>query len=794
MRRPGEYGRRVMRKLLLWGGNMNLIQLENIGKIYASEGNIAVGIRGVNLSFHRGEFVAVTGASGSGKSTLLNVLSGMDTYEEGELYIEGKTTSHYLQPDWEEYRQKYISFIFQNYNIIESFTVLQNVELALMTISDFRLRRKRAMELICRVGLEKHMHHKGSKLSGGQKQRTVIARALAKDSPIILADEPTGNLDSETAKEIVELLQEISKDKLVIVVTHNFEQFENTATRHVRMYDGAVESDRVLKPTPEEDIDIKPEEGMPGGEAAAEGKGDFVAKRRADGRSLRNGWHLGCSMFSARPKLSLFLVLLMILGAAGVLLTTGICGDMVDMFHKYRLFREHEGRLVVIRKDGKTLTDEELQKLVEKYGAEEYVHYDMLMDCDIDNIMFRLKYNQLRFDISHDTNHGSYVCVFRNEFNQPDVGRAPSGYHEVMLRLPLYYQEVYGKNELTYSEFFFFGEKFDLVGIEYYADTTEKPSLVFTREGFDYATMLYYCYNAIFFADLKIGDDGIRIDLFEGGKYYRDYYLYALFDPDMEGTKISFLNKDFLRDLEKSGKIELSLVIMPGNTELEKDGSILEDFSRDDIDFDCKVNPSDDEEGIPILFGPEVMKKFYLSAMRASYHQASILFASQRKALQAEKKLASSEYMAVDTDASFRPDYIVVTGNVLKSAAYTLIWLAVVAFLVVLLNLCCNRTLSSFREDMAIMRSMGIPVKVIRIGITVRMLLSQIPAFLLIPTGAYIIYHIPKYNAQLYYLQPMHYVFIYLGMLILLLRVTRKQLKNLFDSSVKTSLRGGDEA
>ena len=203
---------------------MAFLRLANIGKIYVSDGNVAVGIRGVNLSFEKGEFVAITGSSGSGKSTLLNVLSGMDTYEEGELFIEEQPTSHYLQPDWEEYREKYISFIFQDYNIIDSFTVLQNVELALMTIPDPAKRRKRAIELIERVGLSKHMKHKGSQLSGGQKQRTVIARALAKDSPIILADEPTGNLDSETSKEIIELLREISRDKLLIMVTHSFDQ------------------------------------------------------------------------------------------------------------------------------------------------------------------------------------------------------------------------------------------------------------------------------------------------------------------------------------------------------------------------------------------------------------------------------------------------------------------------------------------------------------------------------------------------------------------------------------------
>ena len=132
---------------------MSLLKLDNIGKIYVSEKNVSVGIREVNLSFDLGEFVCVTGKSGSGKSTLLNVISGLDSYEEGELFIEGEPTSHYLQTDWEQYRERYISFVFQDYNIIDSFTVLENVELALMHIEDVAERRKKALELIDRVGL-----------------------------------------------------------------------------------------------------------------------------------------------------------------------------------------------------------------------------------------------------------------------------------------------------------------------------------------------------------------------------------------------------------------------------------------------------------------------------------------------------------------------------------------------------------------------------------------------------------------------------------------------------------------
>ena len=268
--------------------NTPLLELKNIGKIYVSDSNVSVGIRGVNLSFDRGEFVAVTGKSGSGKSTLLNVISGMDTYEEGELLVDGEPTSHFMQKDWEEYRKQYISFIFQDYNIIESFTVLQNVELALMNMENPRERRERALELLRRVGLEKHIHHKGSKLSGGQKQRTVIARALAKDSPIILADEPTGNLDSRSSKEIIELLREVSRDKLVIVVTHNFEQVEDYATRHIRIFDGAVELDHVIR-TAAVVRDRTSDQTQP------------PAAIRKTAHTLRNGLILGRVRFTATP-------------------------------------------------------------------------------------------------------------------------------------------------------------------------------------------------------------------------------------------------------------------------------------------------------------------------------------------------------------------------------------------------------------------------------------------------------------------------------------------------------------
>ena len=221
-----------------------MIKLDNVSKFYYSKGVIAAGFSKVSLDFEIGEFVAITGESGSGKSTLLNVISGLDTYEEGEMYINGEETSHYTEKDFEDYRRKYIGNIFQNFNLVNSYTVYQNVELVLLLAGVKRSAAKaRANELIDRCGLHEYRNTKASKLSGGQKQRVAIARALAKDTPIIIADEPTGNLDSESAADIIKLLSEIAKDKLVIIVTHNFDQVEPYITRKIKMHDGKVLED-----------------------------------------------------------------------------------------------------------------------------------------------------------------------------------------------------------------------------------------------------------------------------------------------------------------------------------------------------------------------------------------------------------------------------------------------------------------------------------------------------------------------------------------------------------------------
>lgn len=221
-----------------------MLQLKDVTKDYYVAGGAVHALKGISLNFRRNEFVSILGASGCGKTTLLNIIGGLDKYTSGDLIINGVSTKQYGDRDWDTYRNHSIGFIFQSYHLIPHQTILQNVELAL-TISgvDKEERRKRALEALDKVGLKDKIHNRPNQLSGGQAQRVAIARALINDPEIVLADEPTGALDSKTSVQIMELLKEISKDRLVIMVTHNPELAEKYSTRIIRLLDGLVTDD-----------------------------------------------------------------------------------------------------------------------------------------------------------------------------------------------------------------------------------------------------------------------------------------------------------------------------------------------------------------------------------------------------------------------------------------------------------------------------------------------------------------------------------------------------------------------
>lgn len=221
-----------------------MLSLKNIKKSYVTGEFKQVALNGVSLSFRQNEFVAILGPSGSGKTTCLNVIGGLDNYDSGDLIINGKSTREFKDSDWDAYRNNSIGFVFQSYNLISHLSILDNVEMG-MTLSGVSSSEKheKAMEVLERVGLKEHVHKRPNQLSGGQMQRVAIARALANDPDIILADEPTGALDTKTSIQIMDLIKDIAKDKLVIMVTHNPELAKEYADRIVEFRDGNVISD-----------------------------------------------------------------------------------------------------------------------------------------------------------------------------------------------------------------------------------------------------------------------------------------------------------------------------------------------------------------------------------------------------------------------------------------------------------------------------------------------------------------------------------------------------------------------
>ena len=388
------------------GVNVQMLKLENVSKFYYNKGIIASGFTKVNLELKIGEFVAIIGESGSGKSTLLNVISGLDSYEEGEMYINGKETSHYQEKDFEEYRRKYIANIFQEFNLINSYTVYQNVELVLL-LNGYKKHKvkKKILDIIDKVGLTKFKNTKVSKLSGGQKQRVAIARAMVKDTPIIVADEPTGNLDSESAKEIIELLKKVAKDKLVVVVTHNIEQIEDVATRIIKMHDGRIVQNIEKKKIKEE---------------------SEITESKYHNITLFNKYRLGVrNTFNIASKFLLLFAVFFFLSAA--ILTEYASFQMSEANtadEGYSIaFRDlSENRIIINKKDRTYFTNEDYEKIKQLPNIDYIVEDDIFIDEQVPIYKDDMSLYGNLLDVNN----------FRGDIN---YGRMPENDNEMILRI-----------------------------------------------------------------------------------------------------------------------------------------------------------------------------------------------------------------------------------------------------------------------------------------------------------------------------------------------------------------------
>ncbi|MDY2994233.1 MAG: ABC transporter ATP-binding protein [Baileyella intestinalis] len=364
--------------------HQHMIELRRVSKFYSNRDTVSTGFSKLDLTLDMGEFVAITGESGSGKSTLLNVISGLDTYEEGEMFVGGEDTSGFRPVDYERYRKQYIGNIFQDFNLVNSYTVYQNVELSMLLCGiDKETCKKKIPELLELVGMTKYTRTRASRLSGGQKQRVAIARALAKDAPIIVADEPTGNLDSKSAAIVMEALHKISREKLVVIVTHNYDQVEPYVSRKITMHDG-----RIIEDTRTREL----ENEQPAGEQGRAGKHseNFEIK---GGKQPSGNMTCGTKMmlgvrntFNLPAKFILLLLVYMFAAAAvlGGYSSTRSSLHETDLlgYNPYFSYTAPD-RIVVAREDRTPITQEDINKLKSTTGVKKVIQNDIGLDNSI---------------------------------------------------------------------------------------------------------------------------------------------------------------------------------------------------------------------------------------------------------------------------------------------------------------------------------------------------------------------------------------------------------------------------
>lgn len=360
------------------------IKLQNISKYYYSETAVTQALQGINLEFRMGEFVAITGESGSGKSTLLRIISGMDTFDDGELYVDGQPTFQYDEDDWEEYRRTKIGFVFQDYSLIGHYTAKENIVSALLIMGvPEKEAGDKAIHYLERVGLSAQRDQRASKLSSGQKQRLSIARALAKDTDIIVADEPTGNLDSETGAQIVKLLRDLSQDHLVIMVTHNYEQVEKYVTRKVRLHDGSL----ILDVSENTDTDQKSEmsENVDNNEKTSDGKKSESNEERLRDRTIGR---IFVRMNAVRQpeKIALFMGFFLSAAIVSFLFIGQLLMNADDIYTKKysatSFARKDDKRISIRRKDQKFMTKKDIDQLTKMKHVVSVDQYDIVNDVN----------------------------------------------------------------------------------------------------------------------------------------------------------------------------------------------------------------------------------------------------------------------------------------------------------------------------------------------------------------------------------------------------------------------------
>ncbi|XFA98232.1 ATP-binding cassette domain-containing protein [Candidatus Izemoplasma sp. B36] len=745
-----------------------MIKLVNVSKFYSSNNVIALGLRKVNLELHRNEFIAIVGESGSGKTTLLNVISGIDSYEDGEMYINGNETSYYSVADMENYRKKYVAFVFQNYNLIDSYTVLQNVEAPLILSGFPKAKiRERAKEIIKRVGLEDHIHHKATKLSGGQKQRVVIARALAKDCPIIAADEPTGNLDSKSARQIIELLAEISKEKLVVLVTHDFSQVEEFATRKIRIFDGEVVEDLKLKKVDKLDLPEIPDE---------EHKIRTIDFMKI---SLRN--------LLAVPKKTILMIIIFTFFSIFIAMSYGayqLALSEVQFNTNSHFNNTSPNRLVVRRMDETPLSLDDLNELETiNNNVNQVIEKDYVLDSNISLYTTESnKYVYLR---------GLYLPVNLIEEDDLDYGRLPQNDDEIVIAVnssELNSNEDYLNKAFSTSyddrEFFSIGEIHNIVGM------INVDKLAITNEDYDDTFIL-------------VTDD--KMNKLKEELYFDYTYLSMISLIEIDGTNVNYSfvhlgeQKYIIDNTLPDDTVKISKVHYNGDCEddvCDVSGTLeIEDYYTSLIieDFTVQFTESIYDYDAMYINQDTYDKLFYEEIYQVSIlTSSSIGVKSLANSIQRISDGLSLKYKVIypyDTNASDRylaTAILFMSIGMIGLIIFTLIGSALITYVIF------KAIINTKLHDYAIFRTIGANKKAINTFIYIENIYVVIVAYVLF---VIVNLSLPKSIRSLEFLMPLQmfnfwsYIILFFLLILMSLLVSRRYCNKIFNKSVQSTLK-----
>ncbi|MDD2575534.1 MAG: ABC transporter ATP-binding protein/permease [Acholeplasmataceae bacterium] len=730
-----------------------MIELKGVSKYYQNEGNVTLGLRKASLKLNVGEFVTITGESGSGKSTLLNVISGLDKYDEGEYFVNGEETSYFSVSDMERFRKEYVGFVFQNYNIIDSYTVYENVIAALVIQNyDKKKRKKRALELIDAVGLTKQKNQKTSKLSGGQKQRVVIARALAKDSPIIVADEPTGNLDTASGEMVMNLLKEISKDKLVIVVTHNYEQAEPFSTRRIHMADGEIIEDRVFQT-------VEPSKIEPTKNELMGSKGQFYF---ASLNVLR------------QPKKTITMLLAFIVLMVAVLFVYASSFTNLSFFSYHPLTNNvYDTRVIVKNKSNVPFTSEQLDTFLNYGETKDIVHYDMVQEV----------YYRLSYDSEATFESGTVYLRPVSAFGSDNIeeGTMPTSANQILISYNMARNGFYNIGDQIYLSLQsgsessypfeitgFHKDNYDIVGVstDFMNQTTDKSSPI------NNSYFIESAYRNTFYISLYAATTQ---------RYFESSGL--IYSTDVPVGEIHINNT------------EKSVFLMTGMTE--------EDFLNTTILllFEAKTAYEEIPELKPkfvdgeskywvIKLNPNTVKGEAFKVVKSSgTSQITLVGKDAANATKLYNRLSNNdEYLVM-----YPSNYKAPNQSNPFSFLFLILMFVVFGFAFVVINIITKNIYRAKNKDIAIMRSIGASKGDVRKIYLFEQTLTVTIAFILALVIVRIIEVYGIKTSILTYLGTFNILIIYVLFLILGLYIIFKYLNKLFGRTVISTLKGGSD-